>query len=87
MQVSSRNPRPFRAVRKSIIAIGTSGVVYPAAGFCQVASSVGALCVEFNLEPSAVGSSFNYGLYGKASVTLPQFVDELIEKGTAKQSV
>ena len=69
------------------IAIGTSGVVYPAAGFCQVASSVGALCVEFNLEPSAVGSSFNYGLYGKASVTLPQFVDELIEKRTAKQSV
>ena len=36
---------------------------------------------------AAVGSSFNYGLYGKASVTLPQFVDELIEKGTAKQSV
>ena len=44
-------------------------------------------CVEVGLEPSAVGSSLNYGLYGKASVTLPQFVDELIEKGTAKQSV
>ncbi len=66
------------------ISIGTSGVVYPAAGFCQIARSVGATCVEFNLEKSAVGSSFTFGLYGKASQTLPKFVDELIEKGEYK---
>ena len=66
------------------MSIGTSGVVYPAAGFCQLARSVGATCVEFNLEKSAVGSSFTYGIYGKASQTLPEFVDKLIETGEYK---
>ncbi|MCR5537319.1 MAG: NAD-dependent deacylase [Succinivibrio sp.] len=63
------------------LSIGTSGVVYPAAGFCRFAKAVGAQCVEFNLEPSAVGSSFDYGLYGKASETLPAFVEHLLSTG------
>ena len=65
------------------IAIGTSGVVYPAAGFCSVAKQVGALRVEFNLTPSATKSAFSYGLYGKASNTLPKFVEELLLSGEA----
>ena len=65
------------------LSIGTSGVVYPAAGFCQQAAYAGATCVEFNLEPSAVKSSFNWGLYGKASITLPAFVDHLLKTGEA----
>ena len=56
--------------------------VYPAAGFCSVAKSTGAYCVEFNLEKSAVASNFTRGIYGKASVTVPAFVDELIKTGT-----
>ena len=60
------------------LAIGTSGVVYPAAGFCQMAAGAGATCVEFNLEKSLVASNFNYGIYGKASVTLSAFIDKLI---------
>ncbi len=63
------------------ISVGTSGVVYPAAGFCQMAKSCGARCVEFNLERSMVASSFDYGLYGKASKTLVAFVDHLIATG------
>lgn len=68
-------------------AVGTSGVVYPAAGFCSFARSVGALCVEFNLERSAVGSQFDYGLYGKASETLTAFVKRLLEDGTALSEI
>ncbi|NLK85455.1 MAG: NAD-dependent deacylase [Aeromonadales bacterium] len=64
------------------MAVGTSGVVYPAAGFCSLARQCGATCVEFNLEKSQVASDFNYGIYGKASVTLVKAVDELLEKGT-----
>ena len=64
------------------ISIGTSGVVYPAAGFCSVAKSTGAYCVEFNLEKSAVASNFTRGIYGKASVTVPAFVDERIKTRT-----
>ncbi len=60
------------------MSIGTSGVVYPAAGFCEIAKAAGAKCVEFNLEKSAVGSRFDKGIYGKASQTLPKFVDNLL---------
>ncbi len=69
------------------LSIGTSGVVYPAAGFCRFARAAGATCIEFNLEPSAVQSSFNYGLYGKASVTLTKFVDHLLETGEALDKI
>ncbi len=69
------------------LAIGTSGVVYPAAGFCSFAHSMGALCVEFNLEASAVGSQFDYGLYGKASITLTAFVKHLLADGTALSEI
>ncbi len=63
------------------IAVGTSGVVYPAAGFCQYARAQHAVCVEFNLEKSAVATNFHYGLYGKASQTVPAFVKHLLITG------
>ncbi|MBO6258346.1 MAG: NAD-dependent deacylase [Succinivibrio sp.] len=65
------------------MSIGTSGVVYPAAGFSQYARSQGATCIEFNLEQSAVVSNFDWGLYGKASETVPAFVDHLLKTGEA----
>lgn len=64
------------------IAIGTSGVVYPAAGFCQFARSVGARCVEINLKKSAVASDFTDGIYGIASKTVPLLVDKLLDTGS-----
>jgi NAD-dependent deacetylase len=63
------------------IAIGTSGVVYPAAGFCQFARSVGARCVELNLTKSAVATNFTDAIYGKASETVPSLVTKLLESG------
>ena len=52
--------------------------VYPAAGFVQTANQSGAHTLEINLEPSAVESSFDAHVYGKASEALPQFVKEFL---------
>ncbi|WP_372741726.1 Sir2 family NAD+-dependent deacetylase [Neptunomonas sp.] len=60
------------------LSIGTSGHVYPAAGFVEVANQVGALSVEINLEPSRKESHFKAHYYGPASEQVPDFVDELI---------
>ncbi|GAA4097886.1 Sir2 family NAD+-dependent deacetylase [Zhongshania borealis] len=60
------------------IAVGTSGNVYPAAGFVQAAASVGAHTIEVNLEPSAVQSAFSQTRYGLASVELPVLLNELL---------
>ncbi|ASA54459.1 Sir2 family NAD+-dependent deacetylase [Vibrio gazogenes] len=60
------------------ISIGTSGVVYPAAGFVHDAKMHGAHTIEINLEPSAVESEFVEKRYGKASIEVPRLVDELL---------
>lgn len=62
------------------LSIGTSGSVYPAAGFFQVARQAGATTVELNLEASANARDFDYQTYGPATEILPQFVDELLAK-------
>ena len=60
------------------VAIGTSGNVYPAAGFVQQAKYYGATCVELNLEPSQVKSQFDECSYGPASSVVPDFFDSLL---------
>lgn len=60
------------------ISIGTSGNVYPAAGFVQIANQSGAKTIELNLEPSLKESLFKTKLYGPASIIVPQFVKELL---------
>ena len=62
------------------ISIGTSGVVYPAAGFVQTAKYYGADTIEFTLETTANNFLFDRHIYGKAGETFPPFVDELIKK-------
>ncbi|MBR0572727.1 MULTISPECIES: Sir2 family NAD+-dependent deacetylase [Pasteurellaceae] len=62
------------------IAIGTSGNVYPAAGFVQEANYARANTVELNLEPSKTHSVFKQGYYGLASQIVPEFVDKLLGK-------
>ncbi len=59
------------------ISIGTSGNVYPAAGFVQIANQAGAQTLELNLEPSSQGSSFGRASYGKATEIVPRFVVDL----------
>ncbi|XPE39382.1 Sir2 family NAD+-dependent deacetylase [Shigella flexneri] len=61
------------------IAIGTSGHVYPAAGFVHEAKLHGAHTVELNLEPSQVGNEFAEKYYGPASQVVPEFVEKLLE--------
>lgn len=59
-------------------AIGTSGNVYPAAGFVEEARLAGAYTVEINLERSAVASAFDEVRIGRASEQVPRWVDELL---------
>ncbi len=59
-------------------AIGTSGNVYPAAGFVQEADAFGADTIELNLEPSATVSQFAQTMFGKASETVPKWVTSLL---------
>jgi NAD-dependent deacetylase len=60
------------------VSIGTSGAVYPAAGFVQTARYVGARCVELNLEPSQGSLFFHETRLGKAADIVPAFVAELL---------
>ncbi|VVT27297.1 NAD-dependent deacylase [Rhizobium sp. EC-SD404] len=60
------------------VSIGTSGTVYPAAGFVEEARSAGALTIELNLEPSAGHSHFHRSETGTASALVPAFVDSLL---------
>lgn len=60
------------------VSIGTSGAVYPAAGFVQTARYCGAHTLEINLDPSLGSTLFDQSRMGKASKLVPNFVDELI---------
>lgn len=60
------------------IAIGTSGKVYPAAGFVRQARFAGARTIEINLEPTPGRRLFDEGVYGRASQIVPAFVDNLL---------
>ncbi|NQU68195.1 MAG: NAD-dependent deacylase [Candidatus Marinimicrobia bacterium] len=51
--------------------IGTSGVVYPAAGYLYLARSNGAKCIEINPEPTDSSPLFHHCIRGDASVILP----------------
>lgn len=61
------------------LSIGTSGNVYPAAGFVQIALSVGAHTTELNLQPSEVQSAFAEKIYGSATKIVPQYVQHLLD--------
>ena len=60
------------------ISIGTSGTVYPAAGFVAEASGAGAHTVELNLEPSEGVSYFHETIHGKATEVVPPYVERLL---------
>ncbi|MEO0864495.1 MAG: Sir2 family NAD-dependent protein deacetylase, partial [Pseudomonadota bacterium] len=61
-------------------AIGTSGNVYPAAGFVQMARQVGAATVEMNLDPSENVALFDDTRPGKASDTVPAWVADVLNR-------
>ncbi|HPE61767.1 MAG TPA: NAD-dependent protein deacylase [Thiolinea sp.] len=62
------------------VAIGTSGKVYPAAGFVNVAREQGMHTVELNLDPGETSSLFDESIPGPASTVVPAFVRRLLEE-------
>lgn len=61
------------------LSIGTSGNVYPAAGFVSLIRDVGqAQAVEVNLEPSEGATLFHDAIYGQASDMVPRIVDQIL---------
>ena len=60
------------------VSIGTSGAVYPAAGFVQTARYCGAKTLEINLEPSLGSYLFDESRMGKAGDLVPAWVEELL---------
>jgi NAD-dependent deacetylase len=60
------------------VAIGTSGSVYPAAGFVTEARGHGIRTCEINLEPSDNARQFDDGRYGPASEIVPSWVEQVL---------
>ncbi len=74
-------PRIMEALGRSdlFLAVGTSGHVYPAAGFVAEARWRGRTrTVELNLEPTEVSYLFDERLEGPATVVVPAYVDRLL---------
>ena len=62
------------------VSIGTSGNVYPAAGFVAETRARGTPSIELNLEPSEGASLFTHAVLGPASRVVPDFVDDLLAR-------
>ena len=60
------------------VSVGTSGAVYPAAGFVQMAAGAGARTLELNLVRSEVSVLFDEARQGPAGRLVPAWVDELL---------
>lgn len=60
------------------VSIGTSGSVYPAAGFVAAARGVGVATVELNIEPSENAGMFLEQRYGPATEIVPAWVRDML---------
>lgn len=61
------------------VSIGTSGAVYPAAGFVREARQSGARTLELNMEPSEGSHWFAEARHGPATRLVPTWVDRMLE--------
>ncbi|MGB3456509.1 MAG: NAD-dependent deacylase [Litorimonas sp.] len=57
------------------VSIGTSGAVYPAAGFVQAARAAGVPTLELNLEPSLGSAWFDEARHGPAGTVVPEWAE------------
>lgn len=73
-EVPHKMERIDAALRQCVlfVSIGTSGAVYPAAGFIQTARYCGARTLEINLEPSLGSTMFDESRIGRAGELVPQ---------------
>lgn len=60
------------------VSIGTSGNVYPAAGFAAVARKAGAHTTSINLESPENSRAFHEFIHGKASEKVPEFLEKIL---------
>jgi NAD-dependent deacetylase len=60
------------------VSIGTSGAVYPAAGYVKKARHFGAKTLELNLEPSQGSVMFDESRLGSAGTLVPAWVDQML---------
>ncbi len=74
-------PEIYAAIRNAdlFVSIGTSGAVYPAAGFVRDARGHGVKTLELNLEPSHGTTWFDRARHGPASEVVPEWVDRMLE--------
>jgi NAD-dependent deacetylase len=59
------------------VIIGTSGLVYPAAGFASIAKASGAFVVEINLDPTPQSALVDLSLQGRAKDIVPLLLDPI----------
>ncbi len=59
------------------LSVGTSSLVYPAAGLADVAQQNGAVVAEVNPNPTMVSSGFDFAIAGNSGVVLPELVDSV----------
>ena len=73
--------RIYGALREAdlFVSIGTSGAVYPAAGFVRDARDLGVHTLELNLERSEGSHWFHESRQGRAGELVPQWVDEVLQ--------
>jgi NAD-dependent deacetylase len=64
------------------VSIGTSGAVYPAAGYVQTARYLGTPTLEINLEPSQGSFFFDESRIGRAGELVPLWVAEMLSGST-----
>ncbi len=63
------------------LSIGTSGLVYPAAGFARLARyGAGAKAIEINLDPADNQHTFDVHIYGMASQKVPEWVHNFLNQ-------
>ena len=85
-------PRGMDAIEDALaradlfVSIGTSGAVYPAAGFVRAARAHGAATLELNLERSAGSGWFDETRAGPATALVPAWVDEVLGPGAPAQA-
>src|SRR5213079_2265371 len=59
------------------LVVGTSAIVYPAAGLIEMARGQGARVIEVNLDSTAASTSADLSLYGPSGLLLPRLVEKV----------
>ena len=67
-------------IAELFLSVGTSGRVYPAAGFVELARHHGARTIEVNVETSDGSDAFHESLVGKAGEVLPSLVEDILSR-------